>query len=190
MPLIDKIEGDHSTMAEEVSVMAKTQRGKAAVDIMARREHSIVTLPAAIVDKEQIEENINLLRRFHLGDPRAAKTTQLIGDDLLPALLDVYRGRPGIRYDYPLFLRSPESESEAPLAEPLSDFLSRSIETFAPGQDSARMLKDNLPRLERYIDKKLKDSSEPCDARPKRNRPGGTQSGDLAEGSGQTVGKC
>lgn len=153
-------------MAKEVSVMSNTERGKSAVDSMARRNHSVVTLPVANKDKEKAEENITLLRRFHLGDPKAAKAAQEIGDDLLPALLDVYRGRTGIRYDYPLYLRSAESESDAPLAEPLSEFLARSIASFAPTAESARMLKDNLPRLERYIDKRLMGLIDPRDARP------------------------
>jgi ferredoxin len=167
MPLVEEIEGGPSNMIEEdVSLMSNTKRSKAVVDNMANRDHSMITLPAADIDDDTIENTITLLRRYHLGDPDAAKTSQEAGADLLPALLDVYRGRAGIRYEYPLYLKSGESDSDAPLAESISAFFARSVDSFAAGPEGARMLRDNLPRLERFVDKALTGQSEPVDARP------------------------
>jgi len=167
MPLVEEIEGGPSNVVEEdISLISNTKRSKAVVDTMASRDHSMITLPAADIDDDTIEDTITLLRRYHLGDPDAARTSQEAGADLLPALLDVYRGRAGIRYEYPLFLRSAESDSDAPLAESISAFFSRSVESFAAGPESARMLRDNLPRLERFVDTALVGQSEPVEARP------------------------
>ncbi|MDH3909588.1 MAG: hypothetical protein OEU83_11175, partial [Gammaproteobacteria bacterium] len=98
---------------------------------------------------------INLLRRFHYGEPSAAASTSAPAGAILPALLNPYRDSSAIRYQYPLYLVPRGDAVETVLARPLSEHLAESIETFAPAAEQARMLKDNLPWLERYLRQKL-----------------------------------
>ena len=93
---------------------------------------------------------IDVLRRFHYGEPAAAKQTRLPGENTLPALLNPYRDASAIRYQYPLYLFPPGDTTL--LAQPLGEFLSTSIDEFALGPDDARILRDNLPWIERSID--------------------------------------
>src|SRR5210317_438975 len=98
---------------------------------------------------------INLLRRFHYGEPAAAEATSAPAGAILPALLNPYRDSSAIRYQYPLYLAPRSDDPEAALARPLSEQLAASIESFAPGAEQAKILKDNLPWLERYLRRKL-----------------------------------
>ena len=93
--------------------------------------------------------SIELLRRFHYGEPAAAAKTNPPSDKLLPALLNPYRDATTIRYQYPLYLFPPGDATV--LAQPLGEFLAASIDDFALGADDARILRDNLPWIERYI---------------------------------------
>jgi hypothetical protein len=113
----------------------------------------------------QAEQNENMisievLRRFHYGEPAAAAATELPGETILPALLNPYRDASAIRYQYPLYLSPPGGDG--PLASASSDFLRESLEALAPG-DAAKMLKDNLPWLERHVRQQL-DGPDPADA--------------------------
>ena len=108
---------------------------------------------------------INLLRRYHYGEPAAAESTSAPAGAILPALLNPYRDSSAIRYQYPLYL-VPRGEDDAPvLARPLSEHLSASIESFAPGAEQSKILKDNLPWLERFLRQKLA-GPDPVDAPP------------------------
>ena len=62
---------------------------------------------------------INVLRRFHYGEPKAVESTALPKASILPALLNPYRDASAIRYQYPLYLSPPGSESE--LARPVPE---------------------------------------------------------------------
>jgi len=108
---------------------------------------------------------VNLLRRFHYGEPAAAESTAAPAGAILPALLNPYRDSSAIRYQYPLYLAPRGDDPGATLARPLSEHLSASIETFALGPDQARILRDNLPWLERYLRQKL-TGPDPVDAAP------------------------
>jgi hypothetical protein len=105
---------------------------------------------------EQVDNTIGIdvLRRFHFGEPAAAAATSLPGDAILPALLNPYRDASAIRYQYPLYLSPPGGDG--PLATALTEFLRNSFESFAPGE-AAKILKDNLPWLERYLRQQLDD---------------------------------
>ncbi|MCP4302893.1 MAG: hypothetical protein GY783_20100 [Gammaproteobacteria bacterium] len=50
---------------------------------------------------------IDLLRRFHYGEPGASARTTLPAGAVLPALLNPYRDASAIRYQYPLYLFRP-----------------------------------------------------------------------------------
>lgn len=106
---------------------------------------------------------INLLRRFHYGEPAAAESTAVPAGAILPALLNPYRDSSAIRYQYPLYLVPHGDDAETVLARPLSEHLAASIETFAPGAEQAKILRDNLPWLERYLRQRLTEP-DPVDA--------------------------
>ena len=106
---------------------------------------------------------IDLLRRFHYGDPAAAARTSLPAGAVLPALLNPYRDASSIRYQYPLYLVPPDGAKGSALAKPVSEYLMDSLEAFAPAAEDARILKDNLPWIERYLRQKL-TGPDPTDA--------------------------
>ncbi|NIL93311.1 MAG: ferredoxin [Woeseiaceae bacterium] len=106
---------------------------------------------------------ISRLRRFHFGEPAAAASLDRPADTVLPALLNAYRDASAIRYQYPLYLVPIGDEAHSVLAKPASEHFMESLETFAPAAEDARILKDNLPWIERYLRQKL-DGSDPVDA--------------------------
>jgi len=106
---------------------------------------------------------IDVLRRFHFGEPAAAASTSKPAGAILPALLNPYRDASSIRYQYPLYLAPPDDTATAVLAMPVSEHFSAALDTLAPGDDDARILKDNLPWIERYLRQKL-HGSDPVDA--------------------------
>jgi ferredoxin len=115
--------------------------------------------------QEPRSDAIDTLRRFHYGEPAAAKATQLPEGAILPALLNPYRDASAIRYQYPLYLAPPDAPADAALAVPLTEHLVQGVEAFALGADTARVLKDNLPWLERYLRQAL-TGPDPVDALP------------------------
>ena len=106
---------------------------------------------------------IDQLRRFHYGEPAAAANTTLPSGAVLPALLNAYRDASAIRYQYPLFLIPPDGTTLSVLAKPASEYLLESLEALAPDANDARILKDNLPWVDRYLRQKL-EGSDPVDA--------------------------
>ncbi|RZV35038.1 MAG: ferredoxin [Chromatiales bacterium] len=100
---------------------------------------------------------IDVLRRFHYGEPAATASTTRPSGGILPALLNPYRDASVIRYQYPLYLAPPNGTEQAVLAKPAGEHLLDAIDEFALGEDSARILKDNLPWIERFIRQKLED---------------------------------
>ena len=108
-------------------------------------------------------EPLALLRRFHYGEPAASAATEVPPATLLPALLHPYRDAATIRYQYPLYLVPPGDEPREVLAKALTEHFADAIAEFAPGEDDARMLKDNLPWLERYLRQHL-GGPDPVDA--------------------------
>jgi ferredoxin len=107
--------------------------------------------------------NIDVLRRFHYGEPAAAASTTLPQGAVLPALLNPYRDASSIRYQYPLYLAPPDDTNTGVLAKPVGEHLSDSLQEFAPGAEDARILKDNLPWIERFMRQKLQ-GPDPVDA--------------------------
>jgi ferredoxin len=106
---------------------------------------------------------IDMLRRFHYGEPAATANTTKLAGGILPALLNPYRDASAIRYQYPLYLAPPDGTDQAMLAKPAGEHLSDSLEELALGENDARILKDNLAWIERYIRQKLEDPA-PVDA--------------------------
>lgn len=113
-------------------------------------------LPYIPVNEEgdcDIQQIMHTLRHFHLGNPKAAEQLQLVTDDFLPALLAEYRDASQLRYDYPLYLSSTHTpdESSDGLARPIAEFLQERLLEFAPTEDIALILKDNIPWVEREL---------------------------------------
>ena len=129
----------------------------------ARDNKKPVVEASPTVGDAENEDNINVLRRFHYGEPRAIKATRPPGDTILPALLNPYRDASAIRYQYPIYLSPPGEAVDAVLARPLGEHLSDSLQALAPGDEESKILKDNLPWLERYLCRQLV-GSEPVDA--------------------------
>ena len=121
--------------------------------------HALPAIPVIedALDSDNLQKMMHTLRHFHLGNPTAAQQLQPLTNDYLPALLSAYRDASQLRYDYPLYLcpidstHSAESVPDEQLIKPLSDFLQESVESFAPTSDSAKVLKDNLPWIERSL---------------------------------------
>jgi len=116
-----------------------------------------------VTEVEDGADLINLLRRFHYGEPAAAATTSGPAGAVLPALLNPYRDASAIRYQYPLYLAPPDGAAETVLAKPASEHFAEVLAEFAPGAEDARILKDNLPWIERYLRQKL-EAPDPVDA--------------------------
>ena len=108
-------------------------------------------------------DTIDHLRRFHYGEPAAAASTREPPGTILPALLNPYRNADAIRYQYPLYLVPPGAAADTGLALPAGEYLRNSIEAFALGEDDARILKDNLPWIERFLRTELGPAA-PVDA--------------------------
>lgn len=110
------------------------------------------TLHAAANSTPETETaTLRTLHHFHLGDPSVERETLSINSEHLPALLSPFRDTSKIRYDYPLVLFSRHSSYRDQYAQPLASFLKEHIEGFAAGENSARILKDNLDWLELAI---------------------------------------
>jgi len=120
-------------------------------------DNKINNIPSIPQSGKQIlnnDEILHSLRHFHLGDPSSIETTEIVTDDYVPALLHAYRDASKVRYNYPLFL---DSNAEA---KPISTFLQESV------NDNARILKDNLSRIEKYLRETLKKTEGPTLATP------------------------
>jgi ferredoxin len=129
---------------------------------------TIPVIPPTVKDADATKQIMHTLRHFHLGNPSVQQQVQRVGSDLLPALLEPYRDVSRLRYDYPLFLFNAEQSAANPspeqLARPVAEVLSESVASFAPGEESARILKDNLPWLERELRRSLLDIEGPVAA--------------------------
>ncbi|MDH3305508.1 MAG: ferredoxin [Gammaproteobacteria bacterium] len=117
----------------------------------------------AVTEAGVSKDVISLLRRFHFGEPVAAEQTAKPAGSMLPALLNPYRDASAIRYQYPLYLVPPGSEIDGQLAKPVSEYFSEALQTFAPQAEDARILKDNVAWIERYLRQEL-DALDPVDA--------------------------
>lgn len=129
---------------------------------------NIPTLPTAVKDAKATRELMFTLRHFHLGAPAAKDQLEATPDDSLPALLDPFRDTSKLRYDYPLFLFPPSDgdghQDADDLEQPLAEWLAQAVQKFAPGEDSARILKDHLHWLEYHLRQTLRGHEGPAPA--------------------------
>lgn len=129
---------------------------------------AIPALPTAITDADSTKKIMRTLRHFHLGDPAASETLEALNKNYLPALLNPYRDASRLRYDYPLFLFPPQTSAHSPeqIAKPLVQFFQGIVAAFAPGENAARILKDNISWLERDIRERINTQDGPIKAEP------------------------
>ena len=129
---------------------------------------NIPALQTAVKDAKATRELMFTLRHFHLGDPSAMQHLTALGGDHLPALLDPFRDSSRLRYDYPLFLYPPDSNTEHQGAEslqtPLAQWLKETMQVLAPDKGQARILKDHLPWIEQRIREMLRGREGPVEA--------------------------
>ena len=128
---------------------------------VTENKHDVLDMAGSEGDADT--DVIERLRRFHYGEPAASANTTRPEGAVLPALLNAYRDASAIRYQYPLYLVPPDGTTGSMLAKPASEHLSDSLEALAPNADDARILKDNLPWIERYLRQTL-DGPDPVDA--------------------------
>ncbi len=121
-----------------------TEEVKASDATQAEEEPRL--LPVEELDADALQDTVNQLRRFHLGEPGASASTQSPDQTYLPLLLNGFRNLRRFRYEYPLLLL-PDNSGEL-LARPLDEFLQGIL---PEAEGSARMLKDNVTWLETYI---------------------------------------
>ena len=104
-------------------------------------------LTAAVeLDATELQDAVNLARRFHLGEPGAVASTTPPDETHLPLSLNGFRSLRLFRYEYPLLLL-PDNSGEL-LAKPLDEFLKDAL---PESEGSARILKDNMVWLEAHI---------------------------------------
>jgi len=130
------------------------------------RERSLPVLPAPRDggDKKAEGAAIRALRRFHVVGPDPQDATP--GGDFLPALMFLFRDPSRVRTKYPLFLYPPAKAQPQNLFDALSVVLNNLLRSFAPQEGQARILEDNITRLERQVRKALGSEIEPVLALP------------------------
>jgi ferredoxin len=178
----DKKASDYSDYKFELGVFTKITKPESTVEeISTENTATMPTLPVSEAASDT-EALLYRLRHFHLGNPDAI--TETVGDDYVPALLHAYRNGSKVRYDYPLFLYPTESidANAEQLAKPISLVLLEWVESFAPNADAARILKDNLHRIERELRQKLKEIEGPTEAFPLLSEAGKALQNDLELG--------
>ena len=116
-------------------------------------EERLPSLPARSeeVSVERIGACMHAVRSWHRGEPGSGEGLARPESDFVPALMHVYGDASRIRHEYPLFLFPPATTPDERQCLPLSELLRVMVEGFAAGEEEARILKDNLPRLERRV---------------------------------------
>jgi ferredoxin len=139
-------------------------------DWAARRDPHDVTpgapsgLPVRPAVGSVVDGRLDALRRFHAGQPEGEVVLETPGDGFLPALLRPFRDARRLRHDYPLFLSAVASDDDRRPAVPVSELLHELTDLVGGGPSGARILRDNLARLERQIGESLDGSWQGADA--------------------------
>ncbi|MBL7959102.1 ferredoxin [bacterium] len=96
------------------------------------------------------------LRSFY----RTAQGGGIKDSQLFPALLSDYRDMLHVRYDYPVWIpdEAGMAENDAAVLS-LTELLHNAVKTFAPSAQDAKILKDNIGRLELIVRESIDASS-------------------------------
>ena len=107
--------------------------------VTEKKENEADTGESEAVDGASV---IDMLRRFHYGEPAATANTTKPAGGILPALLNPYRDASAIRYQYPLYLAPPDGTDQEMLAKPAAEYLIDSLEEMFKGIN--RMVFENM----------------------------------------------
>jgi hypothetical protein len=110
------------------------------------------TSPADTDDGRKYERTLRAFFRSGKGGGLPAEGSGAV----YPALLAPFRDHPHMERNYPLWMGADGSGQTMAL----HDFLTQRILLFAPGQDEAKILKDNLLRLEVIVREQVKFAEE------------------------------
>ena len=143
---------------------AVTEERKTVADTASGAEIPLPVLAPTKPELSARDEPLQLLRRFHLGGPTEPSELERVGEEIVPALLAPYQDTSKIRYEFPLLLFPAGDWEQERLAASLADFVKEIISGFAPATDQARILKDNLARIEKFVKEALNDSTSMVDA--------------------------
>ena len=110
------------------------------------------TPPASTGDGRKYERTLRAF--FRTGKGGGWPTAD--GEAIYPALLAPFRDHPHLELNYPLWMEDNDNVKTASL----HDFLAERIQLFAPAESDARILKDNLLRLEVIVREQVKFAEE------------------------------
>jgi ferredoxin len=135
-------------------------------DGQVTRTDALPQLPesGAPADPADAQALLHAVRCFHRGEPSTTIDLATPSEDFIPALMHPFRDASGLRHDYPLLLYPPTAKDEERLVAPVADVLRETLARIAPDEDEARILKDNLPRLERHLREASHRVPRPYDA--------------------------
>ncbi len=102
------------------------------------------------------------LRAFFRSGKGGAMPIDANGVHCYPALLTPYRNKPHMERNFPLWME----EAKDGLTMPLHELLTERIARFASGENEAKILKDNLLRLEIIVRDKMKFAADAYQAFP------------------------
>jgi hypothetical protein len=128
------------------------------------RERSLPVLPPPrpSVDPKTEGGAIRALRRFHVVGSDSQE--DLASFDFLPALMFLFRDPSRVRTKYPLYLYPASAADPQNLFDGIGVWLERAVRSFAPEPGGARILEDNLTRLERHLRRAVGNEIEPLAA--------------------------
>ncbi len=124
----------------------------------------LMPAPTAEPGEVDIARALHAVRSYHRADPGSGEFLPCPDEDVLPALMYPFRKPESVRHDYPLFLYPPDIEPDKPLCQPMSELLHDLLDQIAPNEEDARILKDNLSRLEHFARETLAAQDRGIDA--------------------------
>ena len=77
------------------------------------------------------------------------------------ALLAPYENMRGVSYDYPLWIAEKSDNIPDGLFMPVAELLRGALKAFAPENNQAKTLRDNIPRIEMYLRDAMSASGQP-----------------------------
>ncbi len=152
-----------TTTANDVESDRPTRKPKAPPE--ATTPAGPARLPAQDAVVEDPAAALLALRRFHRG--QRADDAVPVDPTVMPALLHPMRGASIARSDYPLYLAPATAAptTDGPTVLPLRDLLRSALEGFAPEEQDAPILHDQLLGYERIVRKSVASGSYAVGAR-------------------------
>ena len=116
---------------------------------LSSEEKVPLLITSSAASEQEMKTYWRLLRNFF----RSGKTEKSPPLSAYPLLMAPYRDRTLLSGHYPLWLAGPHAQQTSAKDQflPFMTLIRKGINAFAPQNGAARILKDNLPRLERII---------------------------------------